>query len=123
MIRPPPGGSNSGGGRMCHPHGTAYLNSRSAGFPVKFPGVSETFPGNSLAATTLSERDLLIHAVQHLEDISAQLAEVRETCAELAAELAVFRPLLRTMAPEGKLTIGGVLKARREVQRVWPGIQ
>jgi hypothetical protein len=80
--------------------------------------VPETFPGNSrnsLANTRLTDRELLIHAVQHLEHLTERLNELCE-------ELAVYRPLLEKIAPGGRPSVTGIISARREMrggQRVW----
>lgn len=59
-------------------------------------------PGNSLANTTLTDRELLIHAIQHLEVLTEQMAEAHEAVLRIDGELAVFRPLLARYAPGGK---------------------
>ena len=97
----------------------------------KVSPVTESFP-QGITQTRMSDRDLLIHAVQHLEDLSGRLERIEaqvawttgsvsaisETCGNLAAELAVFQPLLREIAPGGKVSLGGLLRARREAKNV-----
>jgi hypothetical protein len=57
-------------------------------------------PGNSLANTTLTDRELIIHAVQHLEDISERLERLEavhgmiEKVDEIHESLKPLRPLL-----------------------------
>jgi hypothetical protein len=74
--------------------------------------VSETFPETSasaLANTTLSDRELLIHLLQHVEVMGEQMNEI-------TAQLAVFRPLLDQLAPGGKPDMLGAMQARRTVK-------
>lgn len=80
----------------------------------------ETFresSANSLANTTLTDRELLIHAVQHLEAQCGQLTEILGRLEALDAELAVFRPLLARLAPGGKPDMIALMQARREARR------
>ena len=100
------------------PVGRGQPTGNSGEFPVKFRGVSEN---SDITRTKLPDRDLLIHAIQHLEYQSEQLARLESQVAELTQVLAVFRPLLQKMAPDGQVTVTGMLAARREVRRVWNG--
>lgn len=73
----------------------------------------ENFPpnsGNDLANTRLTDRELLIHAVQHLEVLSTQMEYVH-------AQLTVFAPLLARLAPGGKPDMIALMQARREARR------
>jgi hypothetical protein len=82
--------------------------------------VPETFPessANSLANTRLTDRELIIHAVQHLEMITGQLEEIGARLESFEAELSVFRPLLAKLAPGGKPDMIGIMQARREARR------
>jgi hypothetical protein len=72
---------------------------------------------NSLAGTVLSDRELLIHALQHLEVMTDQLAEVHEYVLKLDGELSVFRPLLARLAPGGKPDMLALMQTRREIRR------
>jgi hypothetical protein len=82
--------------------------------------VPETFPEtplNSLANTTLTERELLIHALQHIEDLYEQLSEVHGAVMRMDCQLAVFAPFLAKLAPGGKVDMIAVMQARREAKR------
>lgn len=84
----------------------------------------ETFPGNSgnsadaLANTTLTDRELLIHALQHLEVMTEQLAEVHKHVLKFDGTLALFEPLLARFAPGGKPDMLALMQARREGRKV-----
>ena len=54
----------------------------------------ETNRETALANTKLTERELLIHAVQHLEDLSEKMADVHGAVLRLDHQLSVFAPLL-----------------------------
>lgn len=71
----------------------------------------------ALAATRMTERELLIHALQHLEDLAEQMAEVRGAVIRFDGTLAVFEPLLRKYAPEGRMDFIGAMQARRDMKR------
>jgi hypothetical protein len=67
--------------------------------------VPEIIVETALANTVLTERELLIHAVQHLEDLSekverllAESAEMRPAVLRLDRQLQVFAPLLARLA-------------------------
>lgn len=80
----------------------------------------ETFPensANSLANTTLSDRELIIHAVQHLEDLADQMADVHGAVLRIDGQLSVFAPLLARLAPGGKPDMIALMQARREIRR------
>jgi hypothetical protein len=72
---------------------------------------------NSLASTTLTDRELLIHALQHLEVMTEQLAEVHQYAVRLDGQLSVFAPLLARFAPGGKPDMVALMQARREMRR------
>lgn len=55
------------------------------------PGNSPETPGNSLAQTTLTDRELLIHALQHLEVLTGQVGEIY-------GALVPLRPMLEKLA-------------------------
>ena len=74
--------------------------------PGNYPGT----PANSLANTTLTDRELLIHAVQHLEVLHELVNDMYE-------QLSVFRPLLARLAPGGKPDMIALMQARREMRR------
>lgn len=79
----------------------------------------ETFPGspqNSLANTSLTERELLIHAIQHLEVLTEQMAEQHDAVMRLDCQLSVFAPLLERYAPNGKPDMIAIMQARREAK-------
>ena len=80
----------------------------------------ETYPGtvqNSLANTSLTDRELLIHAVQHLEWLTEQMAEQHEAVMRLDYQLQVFAPLLAKYAPGGKPDMIAIMQARREARK------
>jgi hypothetical protein len=82
--------------------------------------VPETFPPNyvnSLAGTTLTDRELLIHALQHLEVLTEQMAEAHGAVLRIDAQLSVFAPLLARLAPGGKPDMLALMQARREIRR------
>lgn len=81
------------------------------------PETNTETPGNSIAATTLSDRDLLIHAIQHLEDLTEKMGEAHGAVLRIDAELAVFRPLLAKLAPGGKPDFIAVMQARRDARK------
>lgn len=60
--------------------------------------------------TRLSDRELILHLTQHVE-------AMHETLRVIEAELEVFRPLLRRMAPAGKIDMISLMQARREMKR------
>ena len=70
-----------------------------------------------LSGTRLSDRELLIHAIQHLEDLTEQLAETRAAVLRVDGELTVFLPLLRKLAPGGKVDMISIMQTRREARR------
>ena len=70
-----------------------------------------------LSGTRLSDRELLIHAIQHLEDLAEQLAETRAAVLRVDGELQVFLPLLRKLAPGGKVDMISIMQTRREARR------
>jgi hypothetical protein len=72
---------------------------------------------NSLANTMLTDRELLIHAVQHIEDLYEQLAEVHGAVMRMDYQLQVFAPFLAKLAPGGKVDMIAVMQARREARR------
>jgi hypothetical protein len=74
-------------------------------------------PPNSLANTTLTDRELLIHALQHLEDLYEQMSEMHGAVMRLDCQLSVFAPLLAKYAPGGKPDMIGIMQARREARR------
>lgn len=81
----------------------------------------ETFPGtvqNSLANTRLTDRELLIHAIQHLEVLTEQMAEQHEVIMRLDYHLGVFAPLLAKYAPGGKPDMIAIMQARREARKL-----
>jgi hypothetical protein len=84
--------------------------------PETFPETPET-PAAALAKTTLTDRELLIHALQHLEAMYEQVAETHEAIIRIDGELAVFKPLLARLAPGGKPDFLAVFQARREHRR------
>lgn len=80
----------------------------------------ETFSRNSadaLASTRLTERELLIHAIQHLEVLTEQMAEAHGAVLRIDAQLSVFAPLLERLAPGGKPDMIALMQARREARR------
>jgi hypothetical protein len=58
--------------------------------------VPETNPETALTKTVLTERDLIIHAVQHLEDLSEKVGEIYEA-------LIPLRPLLDKLATRKRI--------------------
>lgn len=76
----------------------------------------ETFPGN-LENTTLTERELLIHALQHIEDLYEQVSEMHGAVMRLDCQLSVFAPFLAKLAPGGKVDMIALMQARREARR------
>jgi hypothetical protein len=74
-------------------------------------------PANSLANTTLTERELLIHALQHLEDLYEQVSEMHGAIMRMDCQLSVFAPLLAKFAPNGKPDIIAINQMRREAKR------
>jgi hypothetical protein len=60
-------------------------------------------PETDLANTTLSDRELLIHALQHLEWITEQLTPLI--------------PLVKEIAPDGTLSLAGIMRAKMEARR------
>lgn len=79
----------------------------------------ETFPPNSVnsvAGTTLTDRELLIHVLQHVEDMWEKLAEVHEHTLRMDGQLSVFAPLLARFAPGGKPDMIALMQARREAR-------
>lgn len=70
-----------------------------------------------LSATSLSDRQLIMHALQHLEDAVEKLAETHGAVMRIDAELQVFLPLLRRIAPGGKADMLSIMQARREARR------
>jgi hypothetical protein len=82
--------------------------------------VPETFreiQGNSLANTVLTDRELLIHAVQHLEDLAEQMADVHGAVLRIDGALSVFAPLLAKYAPGGKPDFLSIRQGVREAKR------
>lgn len=82
--------------------------------------MTETFPGNSagvLANTTLTERELIIHMLQHIEDLYEQMSEVHGAVMRIDGQLSVFAPLLAKYAPGGKLDFIGANQMRKEARR------
>lgn len=73
--------------------------------------MGETPP--ELSGTRLTDRELLIHAVQHLEDLSERLADVQGRVIRLDHELAVFAPLLARFRPGGGATMVDAMQAWR----------
>jgi len=47
----------------------------------------------------MTDRQLLLHMLQHAEDAYGQLTEIRETVAALKAELDTFAPLFERFRP------------------------
>ena len=72
---------------------------------------------NSLANTVLTERELLIHALQHLEDLYEKVQEMHGAVMRMDCQLAVFAPLLAKYAPGGKPDMIAIMQARREARR------
>ena len=81
------------------------------------PETSPETARNSLANTVLTDRELLIHAIQHLEYLTEQLAEQHEVIMKLDYQLGVFAPLLAKYAPGGKPDMIAIMQARREGRR------
>lgn len=82
--------------------------------------MTESFPetqADAIARTTLTDRELLIHAVQHLEVQGELITEMHGTIMALEEELAMFRPLLAKLAPGGKPDMIGIMQTRREARR------
>jgi hypothetical protein len=82
--------------------------------------VPETFQetsANSLANTTLTDRELLIHALQHIEDLYEQAAETHAAVMRMDYQLSVFAPFLAKLAPGGKPDMIAIMQARREARR------
>lgn len=65
----------------------------------------------------LTDRELLIHAIQHLEVLTEQMAEQHEAVMRLDYQLSVFAPLLAKYAPGGKPDMIAIMQARREGRR------
>jgi hypothetical protein len=82
--------------------------------------VPETFsetPADALARTTLTDRELLIHALQHLEVMYEQQAEMHSAVMRIDGQLSMFAPLLAKWAPGGKPDMLALMQARREAKR------
>jgi hypothetical protein len=82
--------------------------------------VPENFPDHpvsSIASTTLSDHDLIIHLLQHIEIMYEQIAETHGAVMRIDGQLSVFAPLLAKYAPGGRPDIIGAMQARREVRR------
>ena len=79
----------------------------------------ETFTdtADAIAATTLSDHELLIHALQHIEQLYEMIAEIHGPVLRIDAELSVFLPLLRKLAPGGKPDFIAAMQTRREAKR------
>ena len=60
-------------------------------------------PENSLANTRLTDRELLIHAVQHLEVMAEELRPLAVQVAEIYKELKPLQPLLAKLASRKRL--------------------
>lgn len=73
-------------------------------------------PETALANTILSDRELLIHAIQHLEDLTEKMAEAHGAMMRIDGALSVFAPLLAKLAPSGKPDFVAVMQARREAK-------
>jgi hypothetical protein len=72
--------------------------------------VPETNRETALANTKLTERELLIHAVQHLEDLSEKVEKLLESAEEIRPavlrldhQLQVFAPLLARLSGRKKI--------------------
>lgn len=65
----------------------------------------------------LTDRELLIHALQHLEYLTEQMAEQHEAVMRLDYQLSVFAPLLAKYAPGGKPDFLALAQIRREAKR------
>lgn len=76
-------------------------------------------PGEPIE-TRLSDRAILLHALQHLEEL-APLAEHLPALAELAGALPKLRPLLAMLpgngAPADAITAGQALRTARRLGR------
>jgi hypothetical protein len=81
--------------------------------------VTETFRETSpaLAGTTLSDHDLLLHALAHIEDLYEKIGEIHGAVMRVDGHLSVFAPLLAKWAPGGKPDMIGLMQARREARR------
>lgn len=59
----------------------------------------------------MSDRDIALHILQHVESMDARLAALED-------ELAVFRPLLRRLAPAGGADMLTMIEAARELRTI-----
>lgn len=73
-------------------------------------------PETALANTTLTDRELLIHALQHIEQLYEMVSEQHGAVMRVDGELSVFLPLLRKLAPGGKPDFIAVMQTRREAK-------
>jgi hypothetical protein len=55
-------------------------------------------------------------ALTHLADLYEQVAETHQAVMRIDAELTVFLPLLRSLAPGGKPDMLAMMQARREAK-------
>lgn len=62
------------------------------------------------AETTLTDRELLIHAVQHIEHIDEVVTAIHD-------EFQVFRPLIERFRPDGGADFLTILQTGRELRR------
>jgi hypothetical protein len=69
-----------------------------------------------LAATKLSQRDLLIHALQHLEIMTEQLADAHEKILHIDAKLTVFEPLLDKISEGGPAGLKALWDTRKKLR-------
>jgi hypothetical protein len=65
----------------------------------------------------MSERELLIHALQHLEDMYEKNAETHAAVMRLDGQLSAFAPLLAQFAPGGKPDFISIMQSRRGFRR------
>lgn len=81
----------------------------------------ESFQDNSataIANTTLSDHELLVHALQHIEDMYEQIAEMHGAVMRIDGQLSVFAPLLARLAPGGRPDLVGAMQTRRDLKKM-----
>jgi hypothetical protein len=71
----------------------------------------------ALANTTLTDRELIIHLLQHIEMMYEQVAETHGAVMRIDGQLSVFAPLLDKLAPGGRPDMISMMQTRRGFRR------